>query len=257
MRMVVDGIDLAVMRGGLDGRCWLASNILVKAPEGLRFFQLPMDRFSPELSLLMQAARQQQVGLVVLVDEIDEVWGAHDWATMSKGDRHRIKQSRHYGTDVVYTAQFVDQIEKSIRNVTEEVELVRAWPTPTLARRYHVDKKGNPAPKRPWFIRGQRFRPAAVREIMATPDKDKRLGSSWHRYRKEHELLYDTDEIITPANEEALCARHAREQKEARCPECHPIVVPSLAITELVVAASQSDIHNGHRETEHEPSHGL
>jgi hypothetical protein len=88
------------------------------------------------------------------------------------------------------------------------------------------------------FIRGQRFRPAAVREILATPDKDKRLGTTIHRYRRAHEELYDTDEIISSADLEALCARHAKEEREARCPQCHPLALDGLG--SFVAAASQA-----------------
>jgi len=225
MRMVVDGLQLLAMRSKRRP-CWLASNVLVKVPEGVVFRQLPMDTFSESLADLMAEARAQGVGLVVLVDEIDEVYGATDWQSMSRGDRHRIKQSRKYGVDLIYSAQFIDQVEKSIRNVTEEVELLRAYPAPTVTRRE--------AGKRPWVIRGQKFRPGAVRELTAEPEKDKRLGSAWHRYRREHEALYDTDEIIVPPKPEAYCARHQREERERRCPLCQPV---PPALLELVEAA--------------------
>jgi hypothetical protein len=234
MRMVRRSIDTTLLRGGAEGRCWLASNILIRPPEGIRFVQLPMDRFSHDLARLMEAAREEKVGLVVAVDEIDEVWGAHDWANMTRGDRHRIKQSRKYGADLYGTAQYIDQVEKSIRNVTEEAELVRAYPAPSLRRRE--------AGKRPWFIRTQRFRPAAVREIVGAPDKDKRLGSAWLRYHRADEELYDTDEIISPEYEEALCARHAREQRELRCPMCHPGVDHPTGLAELIDAARDSEV---------------
>jgi hypothetical protein len=230
MRMVVDGVALCTLRGGLRGRCWLASNIKINTPEGMRFTQLPMDGFSAALAELMAEALAAGVGLVVLVDEIDTVWDAHEWQSMRKGDRYRIKQSRKYGCDLFFSAQFVDQIEKSIRNITEEVELVRAFPGPSIRRR----ERG----KRPWVIRGQRFRPGAVREIIGPPDKDKRLGRTIHRYRRADELLYDTDEIIMPADLEALCARHSKEEREARCPRCNPPAPTGLAAFALAAAES-------------------
>jgi hypothetical protein len=233
MRMVVEGIDLCRLRGGLEDppRCWLASNIRVNAPPGMVFRQLPMVQFSEAVADLLAETRALQIGLVLLVDEIDEVWGAADWQDVSRGDRHRIKQSRKYGADLIWTAQFVDQVEKSIRNITEEVGLCRAYPSPTIARR----ESG----KRPLLIREQRYRPAAVRELNAEQDRDKRLGAKWHRYRREHEGLYDTDEIIVPPRPEQLCARHRREITEARCPMCHPPVHVS-GLAEVVAIASQS-----------------
>lgn len=214
MRMVVEGLALCELRGGLEGRCWLASNISVKVPPGMVFVLLPMDGFSAALAELMERSLAAGVGLVVLVDEVDTVWDAHQWQNMRVGDRYRLKQSRKMGADLIWSAQFVDQVEKSIRNITEEVELLRAFPSPTISRR----ERG----KRPWFIVGQRFRPGAVRELVGDVDRDKRLGRDIHRYRREHEALYNTDEIITPPDVEALCAAHQRGEREARCPRCNP-----------------------------------
>lgn len=214
MRMVVDGLALHDLRAKRR-ETWIAANILVRPRNAdVNVIQLPMDGFSEALADTMSEARAKGAGLVVMVDEIDEVYGATDWQNMSRGDRHRIKQSRKYRCDLLYTAQFIDQVEKSIRNVTETVELVRAFPSPSLMR--------TEAGKRPWLIRGQLFRPGAVRELTAEPDKDKRIGSVWHRYHKADEALYDSDEIIIPPRPEALCAKHSREVKEARCPLCHP-----------------------------------
>jgi hypothetical protein len=191
-----------------------------------------MDGFSESLAQLLADAEAAGVGLVVLVDEVDTVWDAHEWQNMRKSDRYRIKQSRKYGADLIWSAQFVDQVEKSIRNITEEVELVRAYPSPTIARRE--------AHKRPWIIRGQRFRPGAVRELVGEADKDKRLGSAWHRYRRDDELTYDTDEILMPPDTEALCMKHRREETESHCPRCHPpsAVDSSAPMARLALAAS-------------------
>lgn len=232
MRAVVHALQLQDLRSQGGRECWLASNVAIAGPSGRRFVHLPMDGFSEQLAALMGDARAAACGLVVVVDEVDEVWGAADWQSMRKGDRHRIKQSRHYGTDLIVTAQFIDQIEKSLRNIMEEAELMRAYPSPTLARRE--------AGKRPWFFRGQRFRPGALRELTAEPEKDKRLGSTWYRYRREHELLYDTDELIEPVNAETLCARHSKEQREAHCPLCRPGPVVLAPVGELVEAAAGS-----------------
>jgi len=239
MRMVVDGLALCVARGGLEGRCWLAANISVHVPDGMTFVQLPMDGFSEALAQLLADSLDAGVGLVVLCDEVDTVWDAHEWQSMRKGDRYRIKQSRKYGADLIWTAQFVDQVEKSIRNITEEVELVRAFPSPTIARRE--------ARKRPWFIRGERYRPGAVRELVGEQDKDRRLGNTWHRYRRRDEVLYDTDEIITPADPESLCSRHRREDTEARCPRCHaiPAVRPLAAVVAAVTAQVDAATEEG------------
>jgi Zonular occludens toxin (Zot) len=212
MRAVVDGLDLVKLRG-VD-RTWLASNITIRAPEGVTFRLLPMDGFSERLAALILEVRERGVGLVVVLDEIDTIWDPHAWQDVRRTDRYRIKQSRKDGIDLFWTAQFVDMVEKSVRNITEEVELVRAYPSPTIRRRE--------AGKRPWVIRGQRFRPGAVRDLQGSPDKDQRLSAKWHRYDRAHELLYDTDELVLPPpiDQGDLCARHKKERSEQACPMC-------------------------------------
>lgn len=243
LRMVVDGVELARIRGGPEGRCHLASNIKITARDPKQSFsQLPMDGFSQALAHELTRARAGEVGLVVLLDEVDTIWDAHEWQAMRKSDRYRIKQSRKLGADLIWSAQFVDQVEKSVRNITSEVELVRAYPDPSIRRRE--------AGKRPWVIRGQRFRPGAVRELTGTPDADRRLGSAWHRYRRDHELLYNTDELVMPPDDELeqLCARHKRERSEERCPVCHPArdlaplheLVTEAATPHLVIAGPEA-----------------
>jgi zonular occludens toxin Zot len=205
MRAVVDAVELADRRG-----VPLATNIRIRRPSGGEVVSLPMDGFSARLGDLLDDLQScdrcelldrwgdtlhggpecDRRGLVLLVDEVDTIWDAREWADMSKLDRFRIKQSRKLGCDVIWTAQFVDQVEKSLRNITEEVGLMRAYPNPTLSRR----ERG----KRPWFLIESRFRPGAVRELTAAPDSDKRLGRTWHRYRREHELMYNTDELVRP-----------------------------------------------------------
>lgn len=230
MRATVKSVELTILRGGLRGECILASNITIRPPDDrIEFHHLPMDGFSDALARLMAECLERNVGLVVMVDEVDTVWDAHEWQSMRKSDRYRIKQSRKMGADLIWTAQFVDQVEKSIRNITEEVELVKAFPNPTISRRE--------AGKRPWFIRGQRFRPGAVRELVGEQDKDKRLGSSIYRYRREHEAWYDTDELVMPVDTEALCGRHAKEEKESRCPRCNPPAAPVSGLAALAVVA--------------------
>lgn len=185
MRMVVEACALAVRRQAV-----LASNITIVPPVGIEFRLLPMDGFSEAFGALADECRQRGVGLVLAVDEVHMIWDARRWDDMSVLDRYRLTQSRKLGIDVIWTAQFVDQVEKNIRNLTEQVELLRAYPSPSLDRR----ERG----KRPWFMRGQTFRPAAVRELVAEQDRDKRMGSAWYRYQRSHEALYDTDALLPP-----------------------------------------------------------
>lgn len=182
MRAVVQAVDIARVRSAV-----LASNIAITVPElGVPFVQLPMEAAGlGGLDELIERCRSDRVGLVLLVDEVHMIWGAREWAEMGKIARYRLTQSRKLGIDVIWTAQFTDQVEKNIRELTETVELLRAFPSPTLERR----ESG----KRPWGFRGATFRPGHE------GNPDKRLGRNWYRYRREHEAWYDTDELVTPA----------------------------------------------------------
>jgi hypothetical protein len=234
MRAVVDAVAMADRRG-----VPLAANIRVRRPSGGEVIQLPMDGFSAKLGELLDelyacdscselddwgdvahgGAGCERSGLVLLVDEVDTIWDAREWADMSKLDRFRIKQSRKLGCDVFWTAQFVDQVEKSLRNITEEVGLLRAYPNPTLTRR----ERG----KRPWLLIESRFRPGA----------DKRLGRQLHRYRRAHEQLYNTDELVRPdADQPGRSSRRRRSTPQsAPIEDPRPQAVPSLQIDGLTV----------------------
>jgi len=190
MRMVVEACQLAKRRGAI-----LASNITIVPPVGVEFRLLGMDEFSEALGRLTDECQERKRGLVLAVDEVHMIWDARRWDEMSVFDRYRLTQSRHLGIDVIWTAQFVDQVEKNLRNLTEEVELMRAFPSPSLARR----ERG----KRPLFMVGQVFRPAAVRELVAEQDRDKRMARHFYRYRRDHEVLYDTDALMPPPRVQA------------------------------------------------------
>jgi len=208
MRMVVDGINLAARR---KSRPVLASNIRINVPPELdvEFVQLAMAHdgleFPDGAPLDELFERYRDRGCVLLVDEVHMIWGAREWSDMGKVARYRLTQSRKLGTDVLWTAQFVDQVEKNIRELTETVELMRAHPAPTLERRE--------AGKRPWVLFGNGFRPGHAES--ANPDK--RLWRNIYRYRRAHELLYDTDELVVPASkpEAAVGGRRRRGSRHA------------------------------------------
>lgn len=210
MAAVVESIELARRRKAV-----LVSNIRLRPPDayGLEVVQLPMDGFSDALSTIIDQSRTcgscttldqwwdqvahtdpgcERRGLVVLIDEVDTIWDAKEWQDMSKMDRFTIKQSRKLGADLFWTAQFVDQVEKSLRNITEEVELMRAFPNPTIRRR----EKG----ARPWLFIGQAFRPGAIRELTQKIDPDARLGRRMRRYRRQHERWFNTDDLVIPVD---------------------------------------------------------
>jgi hypothetical protein len=212
MMAVVEAVELARRRKAL-----LVSNIRLRPPDeyALDVVQLPMDGFSDALMAVIDEARTCDVcelldewwgdvahgepgckrrGLVLLIDEVDTIWDAKEWQEVTKTDRFFIKESRKLGVDLIWTAQFVDQVEKGLRNITETVELMRAIPSPKLANR----EKG----KRPWMFVGQSFRPGAVRELTASVDPDKRLGRRFIRYRRKYERWYNTDDLVVPERRE-------------------------------------------------------
>lgn len=181
MRAVVDAVELARIRGAV-----LASNIAITAP-GLPagFVQLAMSSSGLDgLDELVADARREGRGLVLVVDEVHMIWGAREWSEMTKVTRYRLTQSRKLGVDVIWTAQFTDQVEKNVRELTDSVEFLRAWPAPTITRR----ESG----KRPLFFLASTYRPGTEGNVK------KRLGRSWYRYRRQHETWYDTDELVLP-----------------------------------------------------------
>lgn len=190
MRMTVDASLEAKRRGAL-----LASNITIVPPVGVEFRLLPMEGFAEAFGNLVDECREREIGLVLAIDEVHMVWNARRWDEMTLYDQYMLTQSRHLGIDVFWTAQYVDQVEKTIRNITEDVLMLRAFPKPTNAR----FERG----KRPWFIVGQRFRPAAVRELAAEQDRDKRLERIFYRYRRTDEERYDTMALLPPPRVEA------------------------------------------------------
>lgn len=186
MRMVVAARAQAIKRNAIFG-----SNLTIACPPELEFVLLPMDGFSKELRKLISRTRKEHRALVLAISEVDTVWDAREWQRTPRADRYLLKQSRHLGLDLYWDCQFTDQVEKGLRNITEQVTLMRAYPDPTLER--------FEAGKRPWLFREQRYRPGAVRDLMSTKiDPDVRLGASWVRYRREWEALYDTLAILMP-----------------------------------------------------------
>jgi len=174
----------------------LVSNIRIVPPDGVQFEQLPMDGFARSLRFEVYRAYRGGINVVLAIDEIDTVFDAKEWQRVKKIDRMLIKQARKFHIEAGWTAQFVDQVEKALRNITEQVTLVRAFPSPSLKSRLRG--------RRPWFIYEQHFRPGAVRELMATRvDPDRRMGRGLVRYKREWEAWYDTDELIWPEGMQA------------------------------------------------------
>lgn len=183
MLAVQESIRLARLRGA-----YLASNIWIDCPD-LDFVRLSVGDDGLEgLPDLLQRARDEQRGVVIFVDEIGIVLPARFWMQgMSIQLMWAVSQSRKLGADLVFTCQHIAQLDAFLRRITDWIWKVRAVPHPSLARRV--------AGKRPWLFLASRWRPADVDKV---EDADRRLGRSIIRYRRAWEVVYDTDELVTP-----------------------------------------------------------
>jgi len=119
-----------------------------------------------------------------------------------------VAQGRRLRVDLIYTAQFIDQCDKTIRELTEVAHKVRAWPSPTIL--------GRETGRRPWLMWTSTYRPAQVDQV------EKRLGREWRVYRRRRERDYDTDEFVLPPRFAAMTAALLEAGPEARSEERTP-----------------------------------
>jgi hypothetical protein len=184
--------------------CWLAwrrnalliSNITIMPAgkhlpwefvEGKNFHQLAVGLDGPIAQELMEwisYARINGHGVVILLDEIQVLYPSRAWASFPVDLFWLLTQSRHMGVDMVYTAQYPEQIDSNIRNLTESLEICKCWPRPSIDRR---ERK-----KRPLIMWTRTWQPRDI-------DKGKTTG--WIKlepYLKRNEKTYNTDHIISP-----------------------------------------------------------
>ena len=195
MLAVREAVQLARRRNA-----YLASNISITAP-GVDFVRLSVGDDGLEgLPDLLEQALSEGRGTVILVDEIGIILPARFWATgMSIELMWSVSQSRKLASDLIFTAQDIEQVDAFVRRLTSYVTKVRAVPAPTVERRERSS--------RPWFMFGSRWLPGSV-------DKpDKRLGRLWLRYPREVEAWYSTDELVRPPSH--LRGRSPRSRKRA------------------------------------------
>jgi hypothetical protein len=173
--------DLARRSGSV-----LASNIKVVMPD-VTCVQLGTgeDGFDiGEVWRVIDEAKGAGRGVVWLVDEVGILMPARFWQSMPIDLMFSLSQSRKLALDVVYTAQDIEQVDSFLRRLTQWIYKVRAYPSPSTARR----RDG----KRPWVFHVTQWRPATVDK------KDRREGRRFIRYRREWEAAYDTDELVRP-----------------------------------------------------------
>lgn len=203
MLAVDEARRLAKRRGAV-----LAANIWIDPPAGVPFVQLTVDEDGlsiPQLEELMDGARASGRGVVVLIDEIGIIMPARFWQSFPIALMYRISQSRKYATDLIFTAQDVEDVDAYLRRKTQWLIKVRAFPSPSPERR----ERG----KRPWWIGWSKWRPAQVDK----PDKRIDRGMIW--YRREREGFYDTDELVRPPARLSGRGRRGRSREvEAQLP---------------------------------------
>lgn len=182
MLAVREAVALARRRGS-----YLVSNIMVVAPD-LDVMQIEVGDDGLEgIPAILERARGEHRGVVILVDEIGIVLPSRFWERgMSIDLMWACSQSRKLGTDLIFTCQHVAQLDVFLRRITDWIWTVRCVPHPSIDRR----ERG----RRPWFYYVQRFRPADV----DTERPEKRLSRRFIGYRRAWEGLYDTDELVRP-----------------------------------------------------------
>ena len=184
-RAVRTAVEIARLR-----RAVLASNIRVSVP-GIEFVQLPISEDGLDVPFLMDLVdkvRADGRGLVVLVDEVGIIMPARWWQRFPIRFLFLLSQSRKFRTDLVWTAQATDQVDKVLRDLTEYTDRVRAIPAPTLRRRE--------AGRRPLVFRWTRWVGTKVDPTGGRLDEC--IDKGWELYRRETEGFYDTDEIVGP-----------------------------------------------------------
>jgi len=219
MLAVREAVALARLRNA-----WLVSNIKVEAAD-LTILQVQVGDDGLEgIPAILEAARAEGRGVVILVDEIGIVLPSRFWERgMSIDLMWACSQSRKLGADLVFTCQHVAQLDAYLRRITDWIWKVQAVPHPSIRRR----ELG----KRPWFFLASRWRPGDI----DTERPEKRLGRSIIRYRRPWELLYDTDELVRPpahlrgrtprGSSRAIREREPAPGSPSRAPQAPPLAV--------------------------------
>jgi Zonular occludens toxin (Zot) len=128
--------------------------------------------------------KEQGEGAVLLLDEAGVLFNSREWQKFPAELGYLMAQGRRLRVDTVYTSQFIDQVDKTLRETTEVAHKVRSWPAPTIL--------GRETGRRPFVMIVSTYRPAQVDQ------PEKRLGRSYKLYRRARERVYDTDEFVFP-----------------------------------------------------------
>ncbi len=156
---------------------------------------LPMNDEGLDLGELTRRAfalRDQQRGLVLLMDEVGVIMPARLWKDFSVALMWVLQQSRKLACEWIWTAQDPSFVDHQLRSLTAVVHYVRSYPPPSIWRR----ARG----KRPWMLIASAFTPSQAPRANGEGAKaEKRIGRRWTRYRRAWEASFDTDGVVLPS----------------------------------------------------------
>lgn len=156
---------------------------------------LPMNDAGLDLGELTRRAfqlRDEQRGLVLLMDEVGVIMPARLWKEFSVALMWVLQQSRKLACEWIWTAQDPSFVDHQLRSLTAVVHYVRAYPPPSIWRR----ARG----KRPWLMVASAFTPTqAPRANGEGLRSERRIGRRMVRYQRRFELAFDTDGVVLPS----------------------------------------------------------
>lgn len=158
---------------------------------------LPMNDEGLDLGELTRRAfklRDEQRGLVLLMDEVGVIMPARLWKDFSVALMWVLQQSRKLACEWIWTAQDVSFVDHQLRSLTAVVHYVRAYPPPSIWRR----AKG----KRPWWLIASAYTPSNAPRANgegAERKQDRKIGRKVARYQRAWEASFDTDGVVLPS----------------------------------------------------------
>jgi hypothetical protein len=164
-------------------------------PGGIEHGTLPIGDNGLDLAELMARAfklRDQQRGLVLLMDEVGVVMPARLWKDFPVQLMWVLQQSRKLAVEWIWTAQDASFVDNQLRSLTAVVHYIRSFPPSSIWRRHRG--------KRPWLMLQQTFTPTAAPRANGEGLRgDRLIARKVRRYRRAWESAFDTDGIVLPS----------------------------------------------------------
>lgn len=139
--------------------------------------------------------RDENRGLVLLMDEVGVVMPSRLWKDMSVALMWVLQQSRKLTCEWIWTAQDPSFVDRQLRSLTSAVHFAQSIPPPSIWRRVRG--------KRPWFIVTKTYLPSDAPRAHGVADDERdekrRLSKKVRRYRREWEAAFDTDGVVLPS----------------------------------------------------------